>query len=47
MGDFAKITYIQRLNTEGGLAPATAGGYAGQEALVPYIAEYYFYRAEH
>jgi hypothetical protein len=45
VGDFAGITYIQRLNTGGGLAPSTPGSSAGQEALAPYVAEYYFYRA--
>ena len=37
-------TYIQRVNTAGGLAPATAPTEFGQEARVPYTAEYYFYR---
>lgn len=40
-------TYIQRVNTAGGLAPTTGcdAGHLGQEARVPYTAEYYFYRA--
>ena len=44
-GIFARATYIQRVNTVGGLAPATAPTQAGQEARVPYTAEYFFYRA--
>lgn len=46
-GTFTGTTYIQRLNTLGGLAPTTPGNTAGEEALVPYIADYYFYRAKH
>lgn len=45
IGVFADTTYIQRLDTEGGLASSTPGSYAGQEALVPYVANYYFYHA--
>ena len=45
-GTFTDTTYIQRLNTVGGLAPATPGTVAGEEALVSYIADYYFYRAK-
>lgn len=44
-GEFARVTYIQRVNTIGGTAPATAGLFVGDEARVPYTAEYYFYRA--
>lgn len=44
-GRFAGVTYIQRVNTIGGTAPATAGAFVGEEARVPYSAEYYFYRA--
>jgi hypothetical protein len=39
------VTFIQRLNTAGGLAPATAGAAIGQEARVPYTADYLFYDA--
>lgn len=46
-GIFARTTYIQRVNTIGGTAPAEAGSAVGDEARVPYSAEYYFYRAEH
>ena len=45
VGDFADVTYIQRLNTVGGLAPTEPGAFDGQEAVVPYIADYVFYRA--
>ena len=45
VGIFADTTYIQRLDTVGGLAPAAPGSSVGEEALVPYIAEYFFYRA--
>jgi len=44
-GIFEGTTYIQRVNTTGGLAPATAPTQAGQEVKVPYTAEYFFYRA--
>ena len=44
-GIFADITFIQRVNTVGGLAPSDAGEYVGEEVGVPYTAEYYFYRA--
>ncbi len=40
------VTYIQRVNTVGGIAPSAPGSFVGQEADVPYTAEYYFYRAE-
>jgi hypothetical protein len=44
-GIFAQTTYVQRVNTLGGRAPATAGTVTGQIARVPYTAEYFFYRA--
>ena len=44
-GILHRVTYIQRVNTVGGLAPADAGDFVGQEVEVPYAAEYYFYRA--
>jgi len=44
-GTFGRVTYIQRVNTAGGAAPA--GGcdqrHAGAEASVDYQADYYFY----
>ena len=43
-GKFERVTYIQRVNTIGGTAPAEAGAFVGDEARVPYTAEYYFYR---
>ena len=43
-GIFGKVTYIQRLYTEGGLAPADPGQFVGEEAYVPYSATYVFYR---
>jgi hypothetical protein len=44
-GIFKKVTYIQRVNTTGGLRPTTPGTTVGEEARVPYTAEYYFYRS--
>jgi hypothetical protein len=40
-------TFIQRLNTQGGAAPATGCSIAadvGKQTLVPYTADYYFFR---
>jgi hypothetical protein len=45
-GIFDGVTYIQRVNTTGGLAPAAPGAFPGEEARMPYTAEYYFYRAQ-
>lgn len=44
-GRFARVTFIQRVNTIGGTPPAEAGAFVGDEARVPYTTEYYFYRA--
>jgi hypothetical protein len=44
-GIFEKVTFIQRTNTTGGIAPLTPGTTVGEVAEVPYTAEYYFYRA--
>lgn len=44
-GIFGKVTFIQRTNTTGGLAP-TEPGVLNELREVPYTAEYYFYRAE-
>jgi hypothetical protein len=44
-GKFERVTFIQRVNTIGGTAPAEAGLFVGDEARVPYTAEYYFYCA--
>lgn len=46
-GMFAGISYIQRLNTIGGTAPAEIGAFIGQEVRVPYTAEYVFYSFRH
>ena len=43
-GVFQWVTFIQRVNTEGGTAPAEAGTFVGEVAEVPYTAEYFFYR---
>ena len=42
-------TYIQRLNTNGGIAPAdgcSETSDVGKQALAPYTADYYFFRSE-
>jgi hypothetical protein len=44
-GIFQKVTFIQRLNTVGGNAPSTPGSTVGEEAPVPYTADYLFYQA--
>jgi hypothetical protein len=44
-GIFDGVTFVQRVNTTGGTAPAAPGSFVGEEARVPYTAEYYFYRA--
>jgi hypothetical protein len=43
-GIFDRVTYIQRVNTVGGKAPAEPGEFLGQVARIPYSAQYYFYR---
>jgi hypothetical protein len=43
-GPFKKVSYIQRVNTVGGKAPAAPGSSVGALIEVPYTAEYYFYR---
>ena len=43
----AHTTYVQRLNTAGGVAPSTGCSQAenvGATALVPYTADYFFYK---
>ena len=43
-------TYVHRLNTVGGLAPATGCSQSsdvGSRAFVPYEADYFFYRDQH
>ncbi len=44
-GVFSTTTFIQRLNTTGGIAPTVPGTVVGERREVPYTAEYYFYRA--
>lgn len=46
-GAFARVTYIQRVNTMGGAAPAEGCdvAHAGRESAVDYQADYYFYRS--
>ena len=44
-GIFSRVTYIQRVNTTGGLKPADGGKFEGEVRKVPYTTEYYFYRA--
>ena len=44
----AATTYVQRLNTVGGAAPSTGCGSTtdvGNQAFVPYLADYYFYQS--
>jgi len=45
-GVFADVTWIQRLDTENGAAPATGcdDPHVGAQVLVPYGADYFFYR---
>jgi hypothetical protein len=45
----SKTTFIQRLNTNGGSAPAdgcAVSADVGNQTLVPYTADYYFYRKD-
>jgi uncharacterized protein DUF3455 len=45
-GALARTTFIQRVNTTGGLAPAadcTSAADVGKQAFVPYTADYVFY----
>ena len=44
-GVFNQTTFIQRLNTVGGLAPTEPGTVVGQEFKSPYTADYYFYHS--
>lgn len=43
------VTFVQRLNTKGGSAPddgCSVSTDVGKQALVPYSADYYFYKAD-
>jgi hypothetical protein len=43
-GIFEPTKFVQRVNTVGGKAPSGPGAFDGEEADIPYTAEYYFYR---
>jgi hypothetical protein len=45
-GVFADVTWVQRLATENGVAPATGcdDAHVGAQTLAPYGADYFFYR---
>jgi hypothetical protein len=43
-GVFSPVSYIQRLNTKGGVGPS-GGCQTGLQRRVPYTADYYFYAA--
>ena len=45
VGMFSDTTFIQGLNTLGGMAPIYPGTYDGEPIAVPYTAEFFFYRA--
>jgi hypothetical protein len=48
-GVLTATTYVQRLNTSGGIAPSTGCSLSadvGKKAFVPYTADYFFYEAE-
>jgi len=45
-GIFQQVTYVQRVNTTGGVAPANPGSATGTRIGVPYTAEYIFYRQQ-
>jgi len=45
-GMFNPTTFVQRVDTVGGVAPTTPGTSAGEVARVPYSAVYVFYRAQ-
>jgi uncharacterized protein DUF3455 len=46
----SEVTFVQRVNTTGGLPPAngcTSSTDVGNQAFVPYTADYFFYRKQH
>ena len=45
-GVLTHTTFIQRVNTTGGVAPSAPPTQAGLEERVPYTADYFFFRAE-
>jgi hypothetical protein len=44
-GIFDSTTFVQRVNTKGGVAPTVPGTTVNEVKEVPYTAEYFFYRA--
>lgn len=48
-GIMSDVTFIQRLETVGGLAPSTGcdAAHLGEVVRIPYSATYFFYRADH
>jgi hypothetical protein len=44
-GILAEVTFVQRVNTLGGLAPKEPGTKIGDVAKAPYTADYFFYRS--
>lgn len=42
-GLFSNVSFIQRVNTTGGVAPSQAGSSVGEIKRVPYTADYRFY----
>ena len=46
-GLLSRVTFIQRLDTSGGVAPATLPTALGQEVQVPYTATYVFFNSSH
>lgn len=46
-GVLHRVTFIQRVNTVGGIAPTNPGSVPGEVQEVPYTTEYFFYRAHH
>jgi hypothetical protein len=44
-GMFSKVSYIQRINTVGGISPSWIPTSAGIEANIPYTATYVFFEA--
>jgi hypothetical protein len=45
-GAFSKVTSIQRLSTNGGVAPTGSCAQGGAQARVDYTADYYFFTAK-
>jgi hypothetical protein len=45
-GIFHRVSFIERVNTVGGIAPSSPGGIVGEIAEVPYTADYLFYRSK-